>query len=70
MHDVGMEDKKFAYILRMYKNSLYLLFGISIESNTTSLPCFGCSIKAIQLFLQKILYTFFSHGSELGYIVT
>jgi hypothetical protein len=42
-----MEDKKFTYIVRMYKNPLYLLFGVSIESNTMIFPCFGCSIKAI-----------------------
>jgi hypothetical protein len=48
-----MEDKKFTNILRINKNFLYLLFGQSKESNTTTLPSFGCSIKAIHRFLQK-----------------
>ena len=48
-----MEDKKFTNNPRMTVNSLYLLFGQSKESNARILPCFGCSMKAIQWFLQK-----------------
>jgi hypothetical protein len=34
------KDKKFANILSMNKNSLYLLFDQSMESNTMTLPSF------------------------------
>ena len=53
-----MENNKFTNILRMNMKSLYVLFDQSKESNTRTLPSFGCSTKAIQWFMQKYYIRF------------
>jgi hypothetical protein len=58
-HNMRMEDKKFANILRMNKNSEYLLFGQSKVSNTSTLSCFGCvSQKQSNNLCKNIIYHF------------
>jgi hypothetical protein len=56
--------RKFANILRMNKNSLFLLLGQSKESNTRTLPNFGVVKKQSSDFCKNINY-----GSEHVYII-
>ena len=50
---INVEDRNFANIFRMDRNSTYVFFSKSAESNTSIFPSFGCNIIAIQWFLQK-----------------
>ena len=45
---INVEDRNFANIFRMDRNSAYVFFSKSAESNTCILPSFGCNITAIQ----------------------
>jgi hypothetical protein len=53
-----MEDKKFANILRTNKNSLYLVFGQSKESNTRILQALAVSEKQSSEPCKNIIYDF------------
>ena len=45
---INVEDNNFANSFRMDRNSAYVFFSKSAESNTCILPSFGCNITAIQ----------------------
>jgi hypothetical protein len=65
-----MEDKKFANILRMNKNSLYLsLWPIQVVQYEDSSKLWLYQ-KSNPVTPAKILYMIFSHGSDQVYIVT
>jgi len=50
---INVEDNNFANIFRMDRNSTYVFFSKSAESNTSIFSSFGCNIIAIQWFMQK-----------------
>ena len=45
---INVKDNNFANIFRMDRNSAYVFFSKSAESNTSIFPSFGCNIIAIQ----------------------
>ena len=45
---INVEDNNFANIFRMDRNSAYVFFSKSAESNTSIFPSFGYNIIAIQ----------------------